>query len=284
MSTAYRFEQAKTGRATCSTAEHKKAGIKIDKGDLRMGVWVKFMETGSWKWRHWGCVTPEVIGNIKNSIDGDYELLDGLDELPEDMQDKIKRALQQGHVDDDDWLGDIEKNVPGAKGFRNPTPKKKGKKDAEADDEASDAPESPIKSKKKRGKPAEDEEDEDEEAPPAKKSKGRGKKAETATTKTAEAANTKKPRGRAKKADTDDQDDDVAQKPARAKKPRGKKVQATEAIPDVDGAGDSAEEEEAEPAPKAKRGRAKAPAKGKKADADEPEAAPKAKRGRKAKA
>ena len=29
--------------------------------------------------------------------------MDGLDELPEDEQDKIKRAIEQGHVDDEDW-------------------------------------------------------------------------------------------------------------------------------------------------------------------------------------
>jgi hypothetical protein len=45
-----------------------------------------------------------VLANIKDSIDGDWELVDGLDELPEDLQDKVKRAIEQGHVDDADWL------------------------------------------------------------------------------------------------------------------------------------------------------------------------------------
>jgi hypothetical protein len=31
----------------------KKAGTKIDKGELRMGVWVEFKEGGSYKWKHW---------------------------------------------------------------------------------------------------------------------------------------------------------------------------------------------------------------------------------------
>lgn len=32
-------------------------------------------------------------------------MVDGYDELPEDAQEKVKRALEQGHVDDDDWNG-----------------------------------------------------------------------------------------------------------------------------------------------------------------------------------
>jgi hypothetical protein len=32
-------------------------------------------------------------------------LIDGLDALPEDAQEKVKRALEQGHVDDDDFNG-----------------------------------------------------------------------------------------------------------------------------------------------------------------------------------
>jgi hypothetical protein len=33
------------------------------------------------------------------------ELVDGFDTLPEDAQEKVKRALEQGHVDDEDWNG-----------------------------------------------------------------------------------------------------------------------------------------------------------------------------------
>jgi hypothetical protein len=32
-------------------------------------------------------------------------LIDGLDVMPADAQEKVKRALEQGHVDDDDWNG-----------------------------------------------------------------------------------------------------------------------------------------------------------------------------------
>lgn len=33
------------------------------------------------------------------------DLIDGYDELPADAQEKVKRALDQGHVDDEEWNG-----------------------------------------------------------------------------------------------------------------------------------------------------------------------------------
>ena len=52
-----------------------------------------------------GCVTPEVLRNWKNTCEMDMELVDGFDSLPEGDQEKVKRALEQEHVDDDDWNG-----------------------------------------------------------------------------------------------------------------------------------------------------------------------------------
>jgi hypothetical protein len=46
-----------------------------------------------------------VIENINSFIEGDMDLLDGYEDLPEDVQAKVKRALDQGHVDDEDWKG-----------------------------------------------------------------------------------------------------------------------------------------------------------------------------------
>lgn len=33
------------------------------------------------------------------------DLVDGFDSLPDDVAEKVKRALEQGHVDDEDWNG-----------------------------------------------------------------------------------------------------------------------------------------------------------------------------------
>jgi len=52
-----------------------------------------------------GCVTPQVIHNWNETSGGDMELIDGYDILPTDVQEKVKRALEQGHVDDKDWKG-----------------------------------------------------------------------------------------------------------------------------------------------------------------------------------
>ena len=52
-----------------------------------------------------GCVTPKQVENLKESIENNVDLFDGYDELPEDIQEKMRRALEQGHVDDEDWKG-----------------------------------------------------------------------------------------------------------------------------------------------------------------------------------
>ena len=110
-------------RAGCKNADCKDQGVKIVKGDLRFGVLVELPGgNSSWAYRHWqahfsalrdelvmltcwcrGCVTPKQIENLKTSIENDLDLFDGYDELPEDAQEKMRRALEQGHVDDEDW-------------------------------------------------------------------------------------------------------------------------------------------------------------------------------------
>ena len=43
--------------------------------------------------------------NWQESTEGDPDLIDGYDELPEDMQAKVLKALEVGHVADEDWNG-----------------------------------------------------------------------------------------------------------------------------------------------------------------------------------
>lgn len=62
-----------------------------------------------------GCVTPKLVSNINNTMeeegsggDGDekdYSAIDGYEEIPEEFQEKVRHALEQGHVDDEDWKG-----------------------------------------------------------------------------------------------------------------------------------------------------------------------------------
>jgi hypothetical protein len=44
----------------------------------------------------------EVVGE---GDDRDLDLLDGYEELPQEHQEKLARALDQGHIDDEDWNG-----------------------------------------------------------------------------------------------------------------------------------------------------------------------------------
>ena len=124
---------------------------------------------------------------------GDTDMVDGYDTLPPEMQEKVKFALENGHVPDEDWKGvsvatctcipssannlqDVEVNRPGKKGFRYKAPKEKAtKKKGKKADEDDDIEESP-KSKTKRGRAAKDD-DGEEDAPAPKKAKGRVKKA-----------------------------------------------------------------------------------------------------------
>lgn len=46
----------------------------------------------------------------------DMDYVDGYEELPHEFQEKVYRALDQGHVDMEDWKGDPEYNVPGKSG------------------------------------------------------------------------------------------------------------------------------------------------------------------------
>lgn len=52
-----------------------------------------------------GCVTPAQIDNLIETSGGDTEMVDGYDELPEEYQEKVKFALENGHVPDEDWKG-----------------------------------------------------------------------------------------------------------------------------------------------------------------------------------
>ena len=52
-----------------------------------------------------GCVTPKQIENLNKAIEGDYDYLDGYEELPEDVQERVRQAIDDGHIADEDWTG-----------------------------------------------------------------------------------------------------------------------------------------------------------------------------------
>ncbi|WVN85585.1 uncharacterized protein L203_100734 [Cryptococcus depauperatus CBS 7841] len=172
---AYRFEIAKTGRAACNGKKPCK-GTKIDKGQLRMGVWVEIPgSNGSFKWRHWGCTTPEVIKHWKDDFNEATEL-DGFDELPEDAQQKIIDAWDAGHVRDEDIpdsakADKVEEGVNEAN-IEKPTTKKAGRKTKKDEGEVPVDEDQPKKRKAPVKKAKEEPKNEDiEEKSPQKKRK-----------------------------------------------------------------------------------------------------------------
>ncbi|KAF2191196.1 zf-PARP-domain-containing protein [Zopfia rhizophila CBS 207.26] len=224
----YRVELAKQSRAGCKGTQCKKEKIKIDKGELRFGSLVTIDEHTSWAWKHWGCTTPAQIANLKEESGGDTDMVDGFDELPEELQAKVTDALEMGHVADEDWRGDVEMNRPGQKGMFKRTPKKQVKASEEDDEGAEEKP-----APKKRRRPAKAA-DSDDEAPAPKKVRGKGKKAA------------------AKEEDEQGEAEDAEPKP---KKARGKKSVAKKETDK----GNEAEEAEA---PKTKPAKKKASAAG----------------------
>ena len=169
-------------RAGCQSTECKQAGIKIQTGELRFGTFVtimarkssvteeeQFTDSGlgtpklemealvgllpynmaSQLMFGRGCVTPQQISNLKDAIEDDLErYLDGYAELDKHDKERIAKAVEEGHVADEDWKGvsivavgltvltkchkDVEVNRPGQKGFRTPASKKKAKDGAKA--------------------------------------------------------------------------------------------------------------------------------------------------------
>ncbi|KAI9738161.1 MAG: hypothetical protein M1835_003247, partial [Candelina submexicana] len=107
------------------------------------------------------------LSNLRETTNGDLDYVDGYDEVPVEMQEKIKRALDQGHIDDEDWKGDVEYNRPGQKGMRKPAPrKKKGADDlTSGKDDSDEAETSPQKASKKRGRARKEVGDDEEPTP-----------------------------------------------------------------------------------------------------------------------
>ncbi|KAK3110404.1 hypothetical protein LTR53_015337 [Teratosphaeriaceae sp. CCFEE 6253] len=254
-------EIAKTGRAGCQAPHCKKQDIKIEKGEIRQGVLVTIQEHQSMKWRHWGCVTPEVIHNWKEASGDDMDMVDGYDELPTDVQAKVERAFEQGHVDDEDWNGDIEMNRWTGKtkqGMFVKTPKSnKNAKKSEDDGVNADANDISAKANKKRGRSKVDEDDGDDDGAvklPARR--GRGKKAVKAETSDVDhdepdsAPPAKKSRKAAKVKNEDADEQEAAPKPA-TKRARGKKTKSDEIVKD------EADEVAPEKSSPAKRSRSK---------------------------
>jgi hypothetical protein len=128
------------------------------------------------QWRHWGCITPKIISNIKEKV-GDANEVDGFEDLKPEDQEKITKAFENGKVDPAD-IPDTAKK-PEVEGDDAEEEEEKPKKKAPAkrkkkEEEEGDGEEKPKKAPAKRKK--KDEEEGDEEEKPKKKPTKRKKK------------------------------------------------------------------------------------------------------------
>ncbi|KIM68259.1 hypothetical protein SCLCIDRAFT_1209678 [Scleroderma citrinum Foug A] len=230
----YRVEYASSARAKCKGPKPC-SGTAIVKGELRLGSLIDVRGATSYVWRHWGCVTPKIISNIKNSV-GDVEDLDGFDELKDEDKDRLRHAFEEGKVADADIPASARKPVD--EESEKPKKKRAPAKKAEADTEEGDE-EKPKKApaRKPRAKkaPAASSEAEDGVESEEKPKKVRPAKKAAAKKAPAEKKAPVKKRATKKKEESEESGEDFA-----------------EAIADV---GHDEEEETAEEAPKSKRKR-----------------------------
>ncbi|KAH6859071.1 hypothetical protein BKA58DRAFT_53096 [Alternaria rosae] len=236
----YRVEASPNNRAGCQVKECKDAGSKITKGQFRFAVQVTIHEHVSWQYRHWGCVTPKQIENLIEVSGGDTDMVDGYDELPAEFQEKVKFALENGHIPDEDCThaDDVEYNRPGAK---KPRAKKAKKTDEEDGNDADEKPKKKPAAKAKKNA-VKDEDEEDAPAPALKKRGPKAKKVKNEEEEDVPAPAPKK-RGRPAKKEVADEEDGVEEEAA----PPAKKARASGRTKNAPKYNDS--EEEA-PAPK----------------------------------
>ncbi|KAI0534383.1 zf-PARP-domain-containing protein [Xylaria digitata] len=266
---SYRIEISPNNRAGCQDKVCKDAKTKITKGELRFGVWFVMPNTehGSWKWRHWGCVSGKTISNVQESIkkddDYDWDMLDGYDEIEDlEIKEKIQRVVSQGHIDAEDFNGDPEFNVPGKTAIRGRA--KKPKADEEEADEDEPAPKKAAPKKaagakrgRKKAETEEDGEETEEEPEPVKKKAKVGRKSKKAEDdeEEEEVQPVKKARGgrKGKKNDEVDEENEEVKPPAKKAKGGRKAKQLDEDVNE-----DVEEPEEPAPAKKARSRKATA--------------------------
>lgn len=88
-------------------------------------------------WRHWGCVTPKILANVKKQF-SDADELDGFEELKPEDQEKLKKAFETGQVAEEDIPESARKEAADDDGEEKPKKKRaapKKKKDADEDDD-----------------------------------------------------------------------------------------------------------------------------------------------------
>lgn len=99
-SSTHHIEYSKSSRAKC----HGKlcGGSFIGQGELRYGHTTANNYGEIVQWRHWGCVTPQILGNIlKHGV----ETCAGFSSLRPEDRERVRKALKDRRVDPTDVTG-----------------------------------------------------------------------------------------------------------------------------------------------------------------------------------
>ncbi|ORX96593.1 hypothetical protein BCR34DRAFT_607580 [Clohesyomyces aquaticus] len=184
----YKVEVTTRAAAKCRGAVCKPAGIKIAKGELRLGIATLWGEHESWCYKHWKCATPYDLQEVKTRMDEDS--FEGLNSLPEQYKTVVMDSIEQGKATEPTVLENVAPKAKRAKKFK---PTNNGfehffdEEDEEVKKANSQFDENAVKP-------------ETASAAPVKQPKGRKKRVvEEVDTVRAEVAPSKKKRGRPKK-------------------------------------------------------------------------------------
>ncbi|KAI3602366.1 hypothetical protein WG66_011261 [Moniliophthora roreri] len=144
----FKVEYASSGRAKCK-------GTVIEKDALRLGTAKPFRGICAYEFKHWGCVTPEDIKAIHEHESESGVKITGMDDLRTEDQERAKKALKKGHVDEKDAQAqkaksDIARVKEAEKEKEKKEEKKRKSENADTDGEP--------KTKKKKTKNSEDSE------------------------------------------------------------------------------------------------------------------------------
>jgi Poly(ADP-ribose) polymerase and DNA-Ligase Zn-finger region. len=93
-----------TGATGESSLVETHGGLNIYPWLLCLHIW--FQALTSFR----GCFTPKQIVNVRKDLtadseDLDFSRLDGFNELTNELQEKIRKAIELGHIEDEEWKG-----------------------------------------------------------------------------------------------------------------------------------------------------------------------------------
>jgi hypothetical protein len=98
-------EHSISDKAGCQQAACKRAGIKIKKGELRLGISNYFEPAEEYRtaWRHWRCVTPFQL----NAMAEEWSVTEipGFKKLSDACKEQVRKSYSAGEVVDKEFIG-----------------------------------------------------------------------------------------------------------------------------------------------------------------------------------